>query len=277
MDLHPPGDEQPNLWRAGWPMAPPVKPPKVELSPFWQHKPGEWFNLSESTFNRFGVFNNRHRYDLVLPALGDAVVERLSGTMAAAGVSDNPYQVLKDRLMELFTPDAFDQGYRLLHSPELGDRRPSDMMDWMLATLPPGEQEGVLVKCIFLTRLPDDIRSLVQTQAKAMECRPLAAFADQLWIARNSRKSAKPVMAVAEQQEVWAERMGKLEGLVAALSAAKPAKKKWNKKGNSGGTAASGAGKKEYLCRRHAGFGERAFRCDDPEYCSWSGNGPAGQ
>jgi hypothetical protein len=263
-------------------VVPAPKPPKVTLSPFWQHKPRQWFDLSESTFNRFGIFNSRHRYDVVLPALGDDVVDRLSGTMAAAVMSADPYQVLKDRLVELFTPDEFDQGYKLLYSPELGDRRPSEMMDWMLTTLPPDEQgEHLLMKCIFLTRLPDDIRSLVQTQAKVMECRPLAAFADQLWIARNSKKSMKPVMAVMETpRESLEERMAKLDGLVAAMAVSKPAKKggRRPKKGSGGGGPAAGGGeKREYLCRRHAGFGDRAYRCDDPEYCAWSGNGSAGQ
>lgn len=283
MEPFPPGDGRPDMaaaWRGGWPLAPPPRPPKVNLSPFWKHKPRNWFELSESTFNRYGVLNSRHRYDLVLPALQDDVVDRLAGTMAEAVQLEDPYQALKDRLLELFIPDAFDQVYTLLHAPELGDRRPSDFMDWMLATLPPGEQEGLLVKGIFLSRLPDDIRSLVQTQAKTMDCRPLAAFADQLWIARNSRKSGRPVMAVAEQQAEWTEKLAALEGVVAALSVSKQGRKRQpTKKGgnNGGGQAAGGGEKREYLCRRHAGYGDRAFKCDDPKYCTWSGNEPAGQ
>lgn len=280
MEPGPPGDARPGVWN--WPLPPLVQagpPPKVKLSPFWKNKPIDWFILAESTFDRNGVVNRRHRFDLVLPALAEDILDRVSGVLAAAIRAVDPYELLKDRLLELFTPDEFDRINSLLFAAELGDRRPSDMMDWMLATLPPGEPEGLFVKGIFLTRLPEDIRSLVQPQAKTLECRQLAAYADQLWIARNSRKSGHSVMAVMPPGDVLGEKLAALEGAVAALAVSKQGKKRpANRRGHGGGSqAASGQEKGGWLCRRHAEFGEAAFKCNDPKFCAWSGNGHAGQ
>ena len=96
---------------------------------------------------------------------------------------------MRTRLLEISTPDAFDLVYGLLQALELGDRPQLMMMESLPATLPAREPDGLIFKALFLTRLPDDIRSLVVTQAKTTDSRPLAAYLDQLWLARNSRRN----------------------------------------------------------------------------------------
>ena len=43
---------------------------------------------------------------------------------------------------------------KLICSGELGDRRPSQLMETMLALLPPGEEDGILFTMLYLTKLP---------------------------------------------------------------------------------------------------------------------------
>ena len=63
----------------------------------------------------------------------------------AAGLAD-PYKALRDRLVELLTPNVLDQVNNIIWGPELGGRQPSERMDKMLASLPPGDPDGLLFK-----------------------------------------------------------------------------------------------------------------------------------
>ena len=57
---------------------------------------------------------------------------------------DHPYVALKARLLQLLTPKPAYTCLELIFSGELGDRRPSQLMETMLALLPPGEEDGIL-------------------------------------------------------------------------------------------------------------------------------------
>ena len=62
---------------------------KVKLPPFWTRDSRSWFTLVESTFNRSGVADTRLRFDLVLPALPEVVMEQVCGILHAV---NNPYR-----------------------------------------------------------------------------------------------------------------------------------------------------------------------------------------
>ena len=276
------------MWN--WPQAPAVPgaaaaEEKCKLTPFFTRKPAAWFTLAESTFNRCHVRDARARFDLVLPALSEDILDRIEGVLAAVDVLANPYLALKERLMEMFSVDSMDRMYGLLYAAELGDRRPSQMMDDLLAMLPPGELDGLLFKAIFLTRLPDDLRTHVAPHAKTMESRQLAAHADQLWFARNSKRAAKPVAVVADPTLELASKVDELAGVVAALKTAQQPKR-GNRRGGGRGSGRGGGGGRGgrgggggggVICWRHETYKERAYKCEDPGRCTWSGNAHAGE
>ena len=140
-----------------------VTPTKVKLPPFWTRDSRSWFTLAESTFNRSGLADTRLRFDLVLPALPEEVIEQVRGILHAINNIADPYRALKVRLLDLFTPKPLDLCQKIIHGCELGDRRPSQLMETMLALLPPGEPDGMLFKTHFINRLPGDIRNHVVT------------------------------------------------------------------------------------------------------------------
>lgn len=151
------------------------------------------------------------------------------------------------------------------------------MMESLLAALPAGEPDLLIFKAIFLTRLPEDIRSFVATQAKVMDSRQLAAYADTLWFARNQgKRSGRPVMAVTPATEQASTELAALETTVAALKIAPPQPRR-------GGRSRGGRGRGQpskvanFVCWRHVQYQDRAHKCEDPARCSWSENGEAGQ
>ena len=55
----------------------------MKLPPFWTKDARSWFTLAESTFNRCGVADPWLRFDLVLPALPEEVIEQIRGILHA--------------------------------------------------------------------------------------------------------------------------------------------------------------------------------------------------
>ena len=70
-----------------------------------------------------------------------------------------------------------------------GRQRPTELMEVMLAFLPPGEQPGKLSKAIILHPLPVDLKDLVAVQLQQLEAIELAKFADAIWDARNAKRA----------------------------------------------------------------------------------------
>ena len=103
----------------------------------------------------------RLHFYLVLPALPEEVIEQIPGILHAIDNIADPYRTLKIRLLDLFTPQLLDQCQKIIHGGELGDRRPSQLMESTLALLPPGEPDGMLFKTHFINRLHLDIRDHV--------------------------------------------------------------------------------------------------------------------
>ena len=101
----------------------------------------------------------------------------------------DPYRALKTKLLHLFTPKPLDLCQRIINGGELGDRSPGQLMDFMLTLLPPGELESMLFRTHFLNRLPADIRNHVVAAGFNSTSREMAAMADNLWFASNSRQA----------------------------------------------------------------------------------------
>ena len=80
------------------------------------------------------------RFNLVLPALPEEVIEQIRGILYTVDNIADPYRALKAKLLDRFTPKPLDLCQRIINGGELGDRSPSQLMDSMLALLPPGEQ-----------------------------------------------------------------------------------------------------------------------------------------
>ena len=227
----------------------------MKLPPFWTKDSRSWFTLAESTFNRCGVADPWLRFDLVLPALPEEVIEQIRGILHAVDNIANPYRALKIRMLDLFTPKPLDQCQKIIHGGKLGDRRHSQLMESMLALLPPGEPDGMLFKTHFINRLPLDIRDHVVAGSFNLSSREMAAVADNLWIARNSHQSGnKHHLVVAAVQEDVEE----VEVAVAELNV-QPKKK-----------AAKGGKSQGKLC--HLKYGDQTWKSADPCTCTWSGN-----
>ena len=78
----------------------------------------------------------------------------------------------------------YQRAEQLVNLPSLGDRRPSQLMNTMLALLPGGYTPGFIFNFLFLQRMPADVRGLLAAQ-RIKDPRELATRADEYWVIRQ--------------------------------------------------------------------------------------------
>jgi hypothetical protein len=194
-----------------------------------------------------------------------------------------PYQALKDRLLLAHHLTPVQKAEKLLDMPELGARRPSDLLAAMYEYCPAGEEDTTLFRSIFLKRLPAEVRVLLVAEETA-ELKELATRADQLWLKFGQRKGDH--LAAVQPNEEAQKADSSDEANVAALQVKKKSNRKKKRGGNSsgaggqqaGGQQASGSaqkqakGKQVFLCHTHLKYGSNAYFCAEPDSCAWPEN-----
>ena len=145
------------------------------------------------------------------------------------------------RLLNIFDLSDNERAARLLNMPQLGDKKPSVLMDAVLA-LTADHRSCFLFNYLFLQLLPGDIRMVLSGQ-QWNDPRQLAARADELWL---SRSPAPPISRISRPR----------------------------KGANYGQDQQCSSQNQEKLCFYHKRFGDKAYKCCPP--CSYQGNETAG-
>ncbi len=176
------------------------------------------------------------------------------------------YQVVKGRLLQNHQLTPVQLVAKMLALPAMGDRKPSALLAAMLEYCPPDESGTLVVKVLFLQRLPAGLQALLGT-SHHLGIRDLAAAADAHWAALSSSGSGS-VAAVAADQE------SSDEGAINAVRGGTAARPKAAKGKGSGAHKKPAAGVDppagSTLCFYHFNYGVQAQRCRPP--CTWQGN-----
>ena len=193
--------------------------------------------------------------------LPEEVIEQIRGILHPVNNIADPYRALKIRLLNLFTPKPLDLCQKIIHSSELCDRRPSQLMESMLALLPPGEPDGMLFKTHFINRLPLDIRYHMvaggftsapgrwrqwQTTSGLPETAGRAATDTTRWRQRSWR--------------MW--RSMRRRWPLSTCSPSTPAQEE-GRQGRQG---------QGHCCYVHKKYGANSWKCADPTTCKWTEN-----
>ena len=220
----------------------------LKLPTFWADQPKVWFAQAEAQFNLRNITADDTKYYYVVSALDQATAKRVSDFISAPPEKDK-YDALKGRLNDTYGLSEFKCGTSLLHMPDLGDNKPSVLMDNMLALLD-GHEPCFLFISLFLERMPEDIRSIL-AHSKLKDCRQLAKAADTLW----ETHQASSANAIRKQNAT-------------ALRSSCTTKK------TDLGDETARLSKQ---CFFHCKFGDKARNCSSPCSFSSSGNGQAGR
>jgi hypothetical protein len=104
------------------------------------------------------------------------------------------YDDIKNRLVASHQLTDFQKAEKLFQMPALGSRKPSDLMAAMLETCPRGEEKSNLFACIFLQRLPREIRVLL-ANVDHKDPKALATRADELWSLHDNPVPLPPLQS----------------------------------------------------------------------------------
>jgi hypothetical protein len=251
--------------------------PSVKLPPFWPHSPVLWFSQAECVFATRGLVDQFQRYCHVVAMLPHESL-RLVADLVEQPPEENPYNMIKQRLVSSHQMSKYQRAEKLLAMPALGARKPSELMAAMLEVCPRGEEKTTLFATMFLQRLPRELRVLL-ARVDHQDPKELAERADELWGLHDSPATVSQLSSQPDEEE----------HVVAALR---------SERGGGSGRGRGGRGRRARggqgggsrppmeselsrearlaagLCIKHWRYGEQAHTCVQP--CSWPGNGSAG-
>ena len=83
--------------------------------------------------------------------------------MGSAASSETPYEDLKAKLVSSYTLSRWQKVSKLIHHPGLGERRPTALMEAMLALLPEDDPHANLLRFLLIPLdLEDNLGKLLQ-------------------------------------------------------------------------------------------------------------------
>jgi hypothetical protein len=231
----------------------------VKLPPFWVDNAEVWFLQAEAQFAIAGISSERTAFYHVLTALPQHVVVSVIDVVRSAATATSPFTDLKNRLLGGYTQSKWARMFQLIHHPGLGDQRPSQLMDKMLALLSAGTKPDEVFMGLYMDRLPVEMRAQLSLQDYESP-RHLAAAADLIWDARGPMAGIPPAVNAVGRESLNRSRS--------------PASRGGGGKQKRRG-ATPGPGGEKMLCFYHRRFGDKAHRCEPP--CTWAGNGQSNQ
>ena len=159
----------------------------VKLPDFWQHNPRPWFQHIEAQFQLRGINQDATKYFHVVAALDAATTARAMMLLEAPPAAGK-YDALKTFLLQLYELSELEKADRLLSLNGLGDGRPSDLMEKMLAVLGSADP-SFLFTHVFLRQLPVPVRTALASSplSTSKDYRALAAEADRVFLANRQQ------------------------------------------------------------------------------------------
>jgi hypothetical protein len=244
----------------------------VKLPPFWAHSPALWFSQAECLFTVKQLTDEFQRYCHVVGALPHESL-RLVADLVESPPSATPYSAIKSRLLSSHQMTGYQRAEKLFNMPALGSRKPSDLMAAMLEICPRGEEKTDLFACLFLQRLPRELRVLL-ARADKKDPKALAEQADELWGMHDYSGTLAPVVAELGEEQVVAAVRRENGGRGGRGGRGRRGRGNGNSRQPAEPDISREARLAAGLCIKHWRFGDQANSCTPP--CSWPGNGAAG-
>jgi hypothetical protein len=167
----------------------------VKLPEFWTSGPIMWFRQAEACFRRSNITTSSTMYDHVLMKLPEAVVISVHSLINEIQPGANDAY---ERLTDSYAKTRWQQAFGLIKHPDLGDRRPSVLMDEMLALLPTGARsDDTIFLALFLLRLPTSMRDHLAA-ADHKTAADIARHADTIWDSRAGETAVAAVAALVD-------------------------------------------------------------------------------
>jgi hypothetical protein len=228
---------------------------EVKLPPFEEDRPTAWFKSAEVMLNLHGVRDREMWFYFTQWALTNQQKKLVDDIISMDPTPPDAYALLKGRLLSLYDRGERARYMKFRKLPDLGGRRPSELLAEMRALYPKGEEHSNAFRYEFFARLPPNIQAMLG-EDDSSSATELAARADALQAtAAGSTHSVNAVDADGEVAVVRQDNNRKRK--ISKIS-------KKGKDRDAGGDGAPQSGPKPWellgLCRAHYKFGDEAYK-----------------
>lgn len=151
----------------------------VRMPPFDPERPDMWFVQLEASFSLANVAEDMRRYYSVISLIQARHLVQFQGIIRAPPEDGTAYDALKRAVIERFADTEATRLRKLLNDMELGDRRPSHLLEEM-RELSSGKMDDSMLIQIWKQRLPQPIQQILSGSAESTSSTELARIADRI-------------------------------------------------------------------------------------------------
>ena len=241
----------------------------VKLPDFWVTDPDMWFRQAKACFRRSNITVSGTKFDHVLMKLPESVVTSVRSVIASIQPGDgDAYERLKEQLTSSYKKTRWQMAFSLIKHPDLGDRRPSALMNEMLALLPEGVAgDDTLFLAHFLLRLPPSMRDHLAA-ADLKTAADMARQADVLWDVRAGESAVNAVSAAMDALSIRSP--SPRDSRRRSPDSRRSPDRRQGQGSRPQRSQTPGRREGRSLCFYHGKYGKKAHKCEAP--CSWVEN-----
>ncbi|XP_018404842.1 PREDICTED: uncharacterized protein LOC108771198 [Cyphomyrmex costatus] len=240
-----------------------------KIPPFLIKDPVIWFIQVEATFGTARIVDQKTMAHHVIASLDTEAIACCRDLIMAPDANE-PYNKLKERIIETFAISAESQLRQLLKGQVLTSGKPSQILARLRNLNPDKKCDDALLKAIFFEYLSPYIRGILATSEFA-DLDKLAKMADKISETANDSAQCAAASLTESKPSDMEAKVDRLTADVAALAAqlkrlGRPQTKDGNAKNRK---RSKSRGSK--VCWAHRNFGEKARACKGTEEspCSW--------
>lgn len=231
----------------------------IKTPPFWKGDPNIWFAQIEGQFVLGGISNDTTKFYHVITAVDTEILTQVSDIVQTPPVN-NKYDTLKRRLVSIYTDSEEKKLRKLLSEVELGDRKPSTLLNEM-QRLGGVALSSELLKSLWLQHLPIAMHSCLAVTSGTVE--ELSKLADEIG------EIGEPRVVAAVTSDPTTELLKQLIKVVAELKLERKSRKDQDQQRTSSRSRSRSSFKiwapaKDGLCFYHTNFKHKAKKCVEP-------------
>lgn len=133
----------------------------VKVPPFWNENPQIWFSQVEAQFSVAGISLDATKFNTVVAAMESKVLSQISDAVINPP-PDGKYDNLKTKLLERFGATEQENLRKLFTGIELGDKKPSQLLQEM-RHLGGQQLTEPLLQNLWMNRLPTQVSAILQS------------------------------------------------------------------------------------------------------------------